>query len=339
MWPKFIEFLNVCDINTLNLSNVKLSASNFELVTVAISNQPYKCKSLKVLNLSNNNLNKEHAKLLAPAIEENTSLEFLDMSQNRLGVYGVTLLARALQKNKTLKGLNLFKNTLDVDGSRALGEMLKVNSTIEWLDVAHNRIRPKGLEAISEGILKNKDSKLKTLGIRMNFINDDGFTQFFDQVILSGKSKINHLYINENNLTDLKAITFSDQIKEKKMSIFVDRFEKLCFNNEKRMEKTLWINLGGLRNTPGDLTNARTHALQFYTKKTGLIKAPLRVKFGKKIPNKTSAQNAYMFAEFEDIRSVANVISLAAKGRILYGLRPYCSGTNTYSQIRRSKKK
>lgn len=214
--------------------------------------------------------------------------------------------------------------------------MLKVNSTIEWLDVGHNRIRSKGLEAISEGILKNKTCNLKTLGIRMNFINDDGFTKFFNEVIFSGKSKIDHLYINENNFTDIKAITASDTIKEKKMTIFVDRFEKLCFNNDKRMEKTLWYNLGGISNNAQALKDARSKFISFYSKKTGLLKAPLRVKFGKKIPNKTSAQNAYMFAEFEDIRSVANVISLAAKGQILAPLRPYCSGTNTYIQIRKS---
>jgi len=339
VWPKFIEFLNKCDLHTLNLSNCLLNGDQFELITVAISNQPYKCKSLKVLNLSNNWLNKEHAKLLAPAMEENSTIEFLDMSQNNLGVYGVTLLARSLQKNSTLKGLNLFKNTLDVDGSRALGEMLKVNSTIEFLDVAHNRIRQKGLEAISEGIIANKNCKISTLGLRMNFINEDGFADFFSKVIFSGKSKISHLYINENNLSNLKAIEYSAQIKEKKLSTFVDNFEKLCFNNEKRMEKTIWANLGGIRNTPGEIQAARMRANEFYTKKTGLVRAPFRVKFGKKIPGKTSPGSVYLVAEFEDIRSVANVISLASKGRVLNGCRPYCAGTNTYVQIRKSKRK
>ena len=227
---------------------------------MAIGDKPYKCKGLKSLNLSRNNLNKEHTKLLAEAMEENSTLEFLDISQNILGVYGVTLIARSLHKNKTLKGLNLFKNTLDVDGSRALGEMLKVNSTIEWLDVAHNRIRPSGLQAISEGILANKDCKIKTLGLRMNFINDDGFQEFFSKVIFSGKSKIDHLYINENNLTDLKAITFSDEIKSKKLNVFVDRFEKLCFNSDKRMENTIWVNLRGYQNTPAYSTQAKSIA-------------------------------------------------------------------------------
>ena len=138
------------------------------------------------------------------------------------------------------------------------------------------------------------------------------------------------MYINENNLTELKAVKFADQVKEKKLSIFVDRFEKICFSNDKRMEKTLWINLGGCGKDQGAHINARSKASEFLTKKTGLIKAPLRVRFGKKIANKTSMSNVYIFAEFEDIRSVANVISLAAKGKVLSPYRPYCAGTNTY---------
>jgi hypothetical protein len=74
-----------------------------------------------------------------------------------------------------LKGLNLFKNTIDVDGARAIRELLESNSTIEFIDLGHNRIRSKGLEAIKEGILANSTSKIHSLGLRMNFINDDGF--------------------------------------------------------------------------------------------------------------------------------------------------------------------
>jgi len=105
-------------------------------------------------------------------------------------VYGATLISKSLQKNNTVKGLNLFKNTIDVDGARAVRDLLKVNKNIEFLDIGHNRIRQKGLEAIIEGITQAKESGLKTLGIRMNFINDDGFTTFFNEVIFSGMSKI-----------------------------------------------------------------------------------------------------------------------------------------------------
>jgi hypothetical protein len=41
---------------------------------------------------------------------------------------------------------------------------------------------------------------LKTLGLRLNFINDDGFNNFFDKVVFSGISKLENLYIRENNI-------------------------------------------------------------------------------------------------------------------------------------------
>jgi len=88
-------------------------------------------------------------------------------------VYGATLICRSLHKNSTLKGLSLFKNHIDVDGSRAVRDLLLENKTIEYLDLGHNRIRAKGLEAISQGINKAENCNLKTLGLRMNFINDD----------------------------------------------------------------------------------------------------------------------------------------------------------------------
>jgi len=184
------------------------------LVSVAISLKPYPCKNLKILNLAKNIITKEGAKLLAPALAENKTIKFLDLSQNMLGVYGVTLIAKALEKNSTLTSLNLFKNTIDVDGARAIRDMLKVNSSIDFLDIGHNRIRQKGLEAISDGILNGKECKLKTLGIRMNFINDDGFTRFFDEVILSGMSKIRNVYVNRNNMSEYKALKIQEKIKE-----------------------------------------------------------------------------------------------------------------------------
>lgn len=104
-----------------------------------------------------------------------------------------------------MKSLNLFKNTFDVDGSRALREMLKVNKSIEFLEIGHNRIRQKGLEAISEGILSQEKCRIKTLGLRMNFINDDGFTRFFDEVVFSGMTAFENLYVSQNNLTEYKA--------------------------------------------------------------------------------------------------------------------------------------
>jgi len=123
------------------------------------------------------------------------------VSQNQLGVFGVCLLAGVLHKNRVLKGLNLFKNQMDVEGARAIRDLLKANNTLEFLDIGHNRIRHKGLEALADGIKTGEASKLKTLAVRMNFINDIGFHNFFHAIIFSESNSIRDLYINENNLS------------------------------------------------------------------------------------------------------------------------------------------
>lgn len=80
--------------------------------------------------------------------------------------------------------LNLFHNICDVDGARAIAKALQKNSTLEFLDIGHNRVRITGLKAITQGILANPTSKLCKLGLRSNFINDEGISDLFDQLIL-----------------------------------------------------------------------------------------------------------------------------------------------------------
>ncbi len=109
---------------------------------------------------------------------------------------GTVTIAQALQKNTCLKHLNLFRNQVDVDGARALRELLKVNNTLEFLDVGYNRLREKGIIALTDGIVQNPHSNITHLGIRFNFIKDDGFGYLFDNAIYpTGKSKITHIYM------------------------------------------------------------------------------------------------------------------------------------------------
>ena len=260
------------------------------------------------------------------------------MSQNHLGVYGVVLIAKALQKNSTLKGLNLFKNTLDVDGARALRDMLKVNTSIEFLDIGHNRIRSKGLEAISEGILEAKNCNLKTLGLRMNFINDDGFQRFFDEVILSGMSKIQSLFISQNNITDFKAIRLQKALSGEKMKIYVDSFERLYKQSDDRMKRTIWF--GPIAAGNYEQAYSRLNMIkQFNISKTGMFKSPIQFKNAKKIPNRQGKPNVYMFVEFEDEASVANVTKMVSGGKFALARKCYMTGTNTFVQIRKSARK
>lgn len=195
-WPKLIEVLAKTNIDTLNFSTCAIDSKAIELYSCAIGENPIApCANLKRLDLSRNAIKLDGAKLLAAGLKHNTSLEFLDLSSNALKVYGIGQIAAALHDNKTLRGLNLFKNTLDVDGASRIRELLEENSTIEFIDLGHNRIRSKGLEAIKEGILANPTCGLHSLGLRMNFINDDGFDSFFNEVVFDNytKKKVRYL--------------------------------------------------------------------------------------------------------------------------------------------------
>lgn len=56
--------------------------------------------------------------------------------------------------------------------------------------------------AITDGITANPSSNITHLGVRSNFIKDDGFTYLFDQAIIGNKSKINHVYMIQNFTTE-----------------------------------------------------------------------------------------------------------------------------------------
>jgi hypothetical protein len=236
--------------------------------------------------------------------------------------------------------LNLFKNTLDVDGARALRDLLKVNTSITFLEIGHNRIRQKGLEAISEGILGAKDSKLKSLGLRMNFINDSGFQRFFDEVVFSNMSKLDSLFITQNNFSDYKALKISKKIKTEKLNLFVDHFEKIGYQDDENLEKTLWFHLPNYGES--QLASVRQQLGAFNKKATGLLRSRLRVKCGRHVAAKKTRQaNVYMFAEFVSDKSIANVTQLLGKRKILHQLgqlRAYKAGTNTFVNLKRSKR-
>lgn len=78
----------------------------------------------------------------------------------------------------------------------------------------------------------------------MNFINDDGFVSFFEKVIMTGAAPIKNLYLADNNFTEFKSQEIHKQLVDKKMAIYVDRFEKISFTSDSKMEKTLFVQLG-----------------------------------------------------------------------------------------------
>lgn len=111
----------------------------------------------------------------------------------------------------------------------------------------------------------------------MNFINDDGFVKFFEEIIFSGKSKLENLYVFQNNFTPYKALQVSKEAQNKGIKVYVDQFEKLFYQNEDRLKRTLWF--GPLQPDQKDEFSQQgilDMLKQFNVKKTGLYSMPVR---------------------------------------------------------------
>lgn len=207
-WPDFIHAMTKGDL-IFDANTSKYNPKDMDLIAHAIGENPVAPCKITRLNLSKSPIMKEGAKLLAPGIAANKSIMHLDLSHTKIGVSGMVRISEALQKNSTLKSLNLYRNILDVDGARSIGAMLKVNSTIEFMDIGHNRIRQTGLKAICDGVLANPKSKLSELGIRANFINDDGISYLFEKLVI-GKQQLKQVYLKTNFLSEYFKISLSN---------------------------------------------------------------------------------------------------------------------------------
>lgn len=282
---------------------------------------------------------KEGAKALASAIEGNTSLQVLDISQCGLGVSGTVTIAQALQKNKTLKHLNLYRNKVDVDGARALRELLKVNSTLEFLDVGYNRLREKGIKAITDGIIENPTSSVKHLGIRFNFIKDDGFQYLFDNAIFAeGKSKITHIYMMQNYLSEHYTVQLGAKVEQLGLQIYIDSFEKLQYLSQERLDRSIWISPV----LPNQVQTGTEVIWKFFQHdfECGLIQ-DIRIRKGQKIPGKPR-ENCYAIVEYYHQNSLPRSLRVASKKKSIIGgnkFRIYKAGTRTMVFVRPQKRR
>ena len=215
-----------------------------ELIAYAIGQNPISDSKIQHINLSKNVILKEGAKLLAPSLEYNKNLISLDLSHTKIGVSGMVQISLALLKNNTLRHLNLYRNIIDVDGARSLGRLLKVNTSLEFLDVGHNRIRQTGLRAIVDGIVENPSSKLTQLGIRSNFINDDGFSYLFDRLVIpenERKQQLKELFIKQNFLSEYHKINLAKLLDSKDVTVYVDDFCTVEYLEKAKIDKTVWV--------------------------------------------------------------------------------------------------
>ena len=210
------------------------------LIQYAIGQNPVGNCLTTSLVLAKNAMGKEAAKVLAVGLQFNKSLLNLDLSHCNFGSSGVSSLCTSLAQNSTLKSLNLYRNICDVNGARAIGECLKKNCSLEFLDIGHNRIRQTGLKAICDGITANPKSKMTQLGVRANFINDDGFTYLFEKLVFPKTgAHLTQIFLKANFLSEYHKIALAQKTSD--IKCFVDDFQYLDLLVKEKLDRTIWI--------------------------------------------------------------------------------------------------
>lgn len=319
-WPELVKLFST-EVTHIDMAKCKMNQKrDMELVACCIENPIWKTKC-SFLNLSGNKINKEGAKIFCEVLKKQFTITHLDLSGNKLGVAGCQAVAKALLNNTSLKFLNLYSNQMDVDGARCFKETLLVNDTLEYIDVGSNRLRNNGILAMAEGIAGNKSCALKGIGIRYNFVSDDGADKFFEILIKS--SKVKRVFAKNNYFTEPYLTGLEEIIKKSGKNIYVDCLDKLKFLDQVKLDKSIWISPINASFTPNNITT-------FFqdTHKCGLVKE-VRIYKGNDIPGKPQS-NYYAIVEFEHENSVPRSLRVASKQQSMLNgcrFRIYKAGT------------
>ena len=224
----------------------------------------------------------------------------------------------------------MYRNILDVDGARALGKCLEVNKTLKFVDIGHNRIRITGLKAIVSGILANQDSKLSQLGVRANFINDDGFSHLFEKLVLcdpAQKQRLTHIFLKSNFLTEYNKVALYKDVKAKGAKVYVDDFENVDLLQKELLDRTIFM-----APMPTNYLNQESQINRFFSQRfeCGLV-TDVRMRVGKLLPGR-SKNNCFVIVEYAHENSVPRSLKLASKKVACFSgvsQRIYKAGTRT----------
>ena len=169
-----------------------------------------KNQTLKILNLSENNISNECFPYILDYFSTNKSLKKLNLSSNNLNNDSAKFLLQILVNNLYLEILDLSKNNLGIEGFELVCNSLQFNSVITSLDISQNKIsvlENKENQNFLNFLLKNKS--LKNLFFELNF---------FDPVL---QSKLEYIICCNNRWTPSSYLPFHQRFFECVFSFFL----------------------------------------------------------------------------------------------------------------------
>ncbi|XP_005084072.2 leucine-rich repeat-containing protein 74A isoform X2 [Mesocricetus auratus] len=154
---------------------------------------------LQELNMSNNNLGLEGARIISDFLQENnSSLWKLKLSGNNFKEEAAALLCQALSSNYRIKSLNLSHNQFSDVGGEYLGQMLALNVGLQSLNLSWNHFHFRAAVALCNGLRSNVT--LKKLDVSMNGFGNEGALALGDTLKLN--SCLVYIDVSRNGITN-----------------------------------------------------------------------------------------------------------------------------------------
>ena len=179
--------------------------------------------TLRVLDLSYNNISSRSANGIAAVINSNHFLEQLWLDGNMLTTIGVVIIASALKKHSNLTLLSLSNNEISEDAAEEISAIVNSNNSLGGLLLNNNQLQFMCLSQITKphgGV-----QFLHILELSNNFINATAADEL--GVTLSSCICLKELYLGNNNLGTTGVVKIFQAVKN------IPILQVLSLNNNK----------------------------------------------------------------------------------------------------------
>ena len=186
---------SIVSINN-KLEQIYLGNNQLQLGIIKISRELKNISSLKVLDISNNNITEQAADELAAAIMINKSLEKLSLDGNHLGS-SIVVVVNALKEFSSLTELYLNDNkNKSEELAPAISCVVVKNKLMEVLSLRDNGLNDNGVIHIAQSL--SKHSRLKALNLQNNNITKKAAEAL--ESVISSNSGLEQIYLGNNQL-------------------------------------------------------------------------------------------------------------------------------------------
>jgi len=196
--------------NSKDLFNSRIQFMQLFALTEALADDV----NIEAIDLSYNFIDDNGAGSLASFLQCNKSLKYLNLAQNNIGPEGATKLAEALQREGGggggLQVLNLNGNPIKEDGVLAISEALRQNNTLKVLELGSTDMEEKGLIGIATSLWDNRSLEVINLENPLIYNRCQNDTAMQLGRMLGNNTCLREILLGKHGLVDTQLQTLVD---------------------------------------------------------------------------------------------------------------------------------